>query len=128
MYRYFTLKGTWKYIDVLQDLVDSYNNSYHRSVKRTPASVNRKNQDEVWMTLYGKQPPKTGYTFNIGNQVRISKAKKVFDKGYLPNWSEEIFTILKRIPRNPPVYKLKEFDGDELEGTFFPTRVATCAN
>ena len=119
MYRYFTLKGTWKYIDVLQDFVDSYNNSYHRSIKRTPDSVNSKNEDQVWLTLYGKQPPKRGYAFDIDDQVRISKAKKLFDKGYLPNWSEDIFTISKRIPRNPPVYKLKEFDGEELEGTFY---------
>lgn len=119
MYRYFTWKGTLKYIDVLPELVESYNNSYHRSIKRTPASVSSKNEKNVWLILYGDQPPKVGYAFNIGDQVRISKLKKLFDKGYLPNWSEEIFTVSKRIPRNPPVYKLKEFDGDELDGTFY---------
>ena len=51
--------------------------------------------------------------------MRISKSKGLFEKGYLPNWSEEIFTISKRLPRNPPVYKVKEYDGDELEGTFY---------
>ena len=51
--------------------------------------------------------------------MHISKSKGLFEKGYLPNWSEEIFTVFKRLPRNPPVYKLKEYDGDELEGTFY---------
>lgn len=119
MYRYFTWKGTLKYLDVLPKLMESYNNSYHRSIRRTPASVNTNNEKDVWMTLYGNQPTKKGYTFNVGDEVRISKLKKIFDKGYLPNWSEEIFTISKRIPRNPPVYRLKEFDGDELEGSFY---------
>ena len=119
MYRYFTWKGTLKYIDVLPELVESYNNSYHRSIQRTPASVNKDNAKHVWFTLYKKQPSKKGYSFQVGDEVRISKMKKTFEKGYLPNWGEEIFTIFKRIPRNPTVYKLKEFDGDELEGTFY---------
>lgn len=100
-------------------LVQSYNNSCHRSIKTTPASVDVRNENKVWLTLYGNEPPKKGCAFNVGDHVRISKAKKLFDKGYLPNWSEEIFTISKRIPRNPPVYKLTEFDGDELEGIFY---------
>jgi len=120
MYRYFTWKGTLKYVDILQDLVDSYNHSYHRSIKRTPASVNKSTADEVWKTLYENSVLKRlPYKFKVGDQVRISKMKRMFEKGYLPNWSEEIFTISKRIPRNPPVYKLQEFDGDELEGTFY---------
>lgn len=120
MYRYFTWKGTLKYIDVLAELVHAYNTSYHRSIKRAPASVTKNDAKEVWQTLYGntlvRRPP---YKFEIAERVRISKSKKLFDKGYLPNWSEEMFTIFKRIPRNPPVYKLKEFDGDVLEGTFY---------
>ena len=119
MYRYFSMASTKTYIDVLPKLVNAYNNSFHRSIQRIPASVNKDNEDEVWITLYGNQPPQKGYEFNVGDKVRISKLKKLFDKGYLPNWSEEIFTISKRIPRNPPVYKLKEYDGDELEGSFY---------
>ena len=55
----------------------------------------------------------------MGDQVRISKAKRTFEKGYLPSWTTEVFTISKRIPRNRPVYKLQEYDGDELTGTFY---------
>ena len=119
MHRYFTWKGTLKYIDVLPELVQAYNNSYHRSIQRAPSSVTKNNEKDVWMTLYGNPFPRRGYAFDVGDEVRISKSKGLFEKGYLPNWSEEIFTISKRLPRNPPVYKVKEYDGDELEGTFY---------
>ena len=59
------------------------------------------------------------YKFNIGDQVRISKIKRKFEKGYLPNFSKEIFTISKQVPRDLPVYKLKDYDGEELKGTFY---------
>ena len=45
--------------------------------------------------------------------------KRKFEKGYLPNFSKEIFTISKQVPRDPPVYKLKDYDGGELKGTFY---------
>jgi hypothetical protein len=59
------------------------------------------------------------YKFKIGDHVRISKMKRTFEKGYLPNFSKEIFTISKRIPRDPPVYKLNDLDGEELKRTFY---------
>ena len=51
--------------------------------------------------------------------MRISKIKRKFEKGYLPNFSKEIFTVNMQIPRDPPVYKLKDYDGEELKGTFY---------
>jgi hypothetical protein len=73
----------------------------------------------VWHTLYSSEPRRKGYKFKVGDQVRISISKNIFDKGYKDNWTEEIFTISKRIPRNPVVYRLKEHDGVELSGTFY---------
>ena len=79
------------------------------------------NENQVWHTLYGDHDkvkhPK--YKFKIGDQVRISKIKHTFDKGYLPNFSKEIFTVSKQVPRDPPVYKLKDYDGEELKGKFY---------
>ena len=121
MWRYFTAKKTMQYIDVLPALVDSYNRSKHRSIQKKPINVTQDNEREVWHTLYGerenKEPVK--YKFEIGDQVRISKMKRTFEKGYLPNFSKEIFTISQQIPRQPPVYKLKNSDQEELSGTFY---------
>ena len=53
MWRYFTKHQTWRYIDVLQDLVQSYNNSPHRSIGMAPSQVSAKNQEDVWQRMYG---------------------------------------------------------------------------
>ena len=100
-------------LDMLPDLVYSYNHSEHRSIGRPPALVNSENDDEVFHTLYHNvldnvQPVK--YKFKIGDQV---------ENGYLPNYSKEIFTISKKVPRDPAVYKLRDYDGKELKGTFY---------
>ena len=121
MWRYFTAKKTLRYVDMLQDLLYSYNHSVHRSIKTEPVSVTLENEKKVWHTLYSdhteEKTPK--YKFKIGDQVRISKIKRKFEKGYLPNFSQEIFSISKQIPRDPPVYKIKVYDGEELRGTFY---------
>ena len=90
-------------------------------IYKKPVDVTVDNKKQVWHTLYGdhdeaKYPM---YKFNIGDQVRISKIKRTFEKGYLPNFSKEIFTVNKQVPRDPPVYKLKDYDGEELKGTFY---------
>ncbi len=120
MYKYFTHKNTYKYYDILQKLVDAYNNSYHRSIKMKPTQVNERNQHVVRENLYGNEKRHSRqFKFKIGDQVRVSKAKLRFEKSYLVNYSEEIFTISKRYPRNPPVYVLKDFLGEVISGTFY---------
>ena len=122
MWRYFTRNKTRRYVDILPDLVYNYNHSFHRSIQRTPAEVNSSNVLPVWKTLYGpKIPPKAKKPkFEVGDLVRISKAKKTFEKGYLPNWTTELFTVSKIIPdRYPYVYKIQDYNKEELEGTFY---------
>ena len=87
MWRYFTAKKTMRYIDVLPDLVDSYNRSKHRSIQKKPINVTQNIEQEVWHTLYGKRENKGNikYKFDVGDQVRISKMKRTFEKGYPSN-------------------------------------------
>ena len=74
----------------------------------------------VWQHLYGNESSKpVRFKFNIGDQVRISKTRRTFKKGYLPSWTEELFTVSKRVPRRPLVYKIADYDGEELAGTFY---------
>ncbi|KAI8499057.1 hypothetical protein Bbelb_235100 [Branchiostoma belcheri] len=128
MWKYFTAVNTNRYIDVLDDLVWAYNHSHHRSIKRAPVDVNRKNENVVWYTLYGDRgtprprkvrKPAHTFRFEIGDWVRLSKSKMRLEKGYTPNWTDELFTIWKRIPRHPPVYRVKDYHGEELKGTFY---------
>jgi hypothetical protein len=120
LFKYFTYKNTHQYIDILPDLLKSYNNSFHRSIRMKPIEVNKKNEDVVWHTLYGRSiSAPVRFTFQVGDQVRISKAKGIFDKGYKANWSIEIFTIAERLPRQPPVYRIKDQQGEVIEGVFY---------
>ena len=120
MYKYFTAKNTLCYIDVLSQLVKSYNNTYHRSIKMKPSQVTKANEDKVWDTLYGGDVQKrVRFKFQVGDRVRISKAKRIFEKSYLPNFTEEMFTIYKRFARQVPVYKLKDDAGEILDGAFY---------
>ena len=118
MWRYFTKHQTWRFIDVLQDFVHSYNNTHHRSIGMTPSQVNAKNQEEVWQRLYGHDG-KGVPNFRVSNRVRISKFKRLFEKGYMANWSEEMFTIHEVHPSDPPVYRLIDDLGEVLDGTFY---------
>ena len=117
MWRYFTAKKTMRYIDVLQDLVDFYNKSKHRSIQKKPINVTQKNEREVWHTLYGEREKKgpVKYKFEIGDQVRISKMKRTFEKGYLPNFSKEIFTVSQQIPRDPPCIQIERLRSGRIE-------------
>ena len=120
MWKYFTAKNTRVYIDILQDIVHVYN-SYHRSVGQAPASVSLLNVGQVRRKLYGNSwaKPIRELKFKLGDQVRISTSRRTFKKGYLPSWTEEIFTVTNIIPRVPPVYRLRDYADDEIEGVFY---------
>ncbi len=120
MWRYFTNSGSYRYIDKLQDFVYAYNHRIHRSIKHRPADVTARNESEIRHILYPslkKTLPK--YKFKVGDQVRISYLKNPFQKGYQQNWTEEIYTISQRLPRRPPVYRIKDSENNILEGTFY---------
>lgn len=125
MWRYFTYKNTYKYIDVLQDLVYSYNHSFHSSIKMSPCDVNSNNIMTVWRNLYDTKNNNLSSCsvlpkLHVGDYVRITKSKHIFQKGYESNWSDEIFIISSIIDRNPwPVYTIKDLKGENIEGTFY---------
>ena len=89
-----------------------------------PSQVTKANEAKVWETLYGDDVHKrVRFKFQVGNRVRISKAKRLFEKSYLPNFTEEMFTVYKRFARQVPVYKLKD-DADEiLDGSFYESEI-----
>ena len=108
-------------MDILQDIMQGSNNSYHRSIGRAPASVGLLSVGQVRRKLNGNSWMKPGreLKFKLGDQVCISKSRRTFKKGYLPLSTEEIFTVTKIIPRVPPVYRLQDYADDEIEGVFY---------
>ena len=122
MWKYFTAHETRRWIDTYDRLVEGYNNTFHRSVKMTPIEASKpENSSLVWYNLYGAYlaaeygQPK----FKVGETVRISKYKTVFDKGYLPNYSEEFFKIKQVKIGKPIVYELEDTKGEELTGIYY---------
>ena len=118
MWKYFTHKNTMRYIDVLDDLMHSYNNTFHRTIKMTPSEVNAQNEEEVRARLY-RPKSKLVWKFQVGDKVRIGRGKREFKKGYLPSWTDEIFTIASRRPSDPPVYQVKDYNGELIGGNFY---------
>ena len=122
MFKYFTDNNTNKYIDVLPDLVEDYNNTVHSSTKFTPVEASKKeNELKVWRNLYPDRykTSRLNPKFSVGDEVRITKKKTVFEKGYTTRWTEEIFTIKEIRETNPITYKLEDLQGEEIKGTFY---------
>jgi hypothetical protein len=119
MWKYFTHRETLTYVDVLSEMVASYDHTVHRTMGIPPAEVTWANQTTVSKRLYGRKGPTKSCKFSPGDRVRLSKAKRTFKKGYLPNWTEELLTVVKCIETRPPVYLFKDDHGEIVEGTFY---------
>ena len=102
MWKQFTVQGNTAYLDILPKILKQYNNTKHSSIKTAPAQAStKKNQSAVYFNLYGNMEQLSSKPkFKVGDKVRISNYKrKVFDKGYTPNWTEEIFVVDKIYPQ-----------------------------
>ena len=120
LWKYFTMTLKQKWTDVLQDTVHAYNHSKHRTLGMRPVDVNDGNVDDVRQIWSSGRPSTARSAFKVGDLVRISKMKSVFAKGYLPNWTEELFTISSiNRKKSPIMYKLKDYSGEEIEGSFY---------
>jgi len=127
IFKYFTHKGTQKYIDVLQHIVKSYNNTVSSATGHKPAEVTKENEQKVWDFLYGGEGryPKLQVaarprkTIKIGSHVRISRDSATFYKGYEGLWSHEIFKVTKIIRKPQTLYELEDLEGKAISGRFY---------
>ena len=102
------------YIDKLGDIVNEYNNAYHRTIKMKPVDVKDNAYIDSDKDVNDKDPK-----FQVGDHLRISKYKSVFAKGYTPNWSEEVSAIKEVKNRVPWTYVISDLNGEETIGTFY---------
>ena len=119
MWKYFTHRETLTYVNVLSEMVASYRHTVHRTIGIPPAEVMWANQTPVSKMLYGRKGPKQSCKCSLRDRVRLSKGKRTFKKGYLPDWTEELFTVVKCIETRPPVCLVKYDHGEILEGIFY---------
>ena len=114
IYKYMTSISKNVYIDKLDDIVDEYNNTYHTTIKMKPIDVKDNMYINTSKEINNKDPK-----FKVGDRIRISKYKNIFAKGYMPNWSEEVFVIKKVKNTIPWTYVINDLSGEEIIGTFY---------
>lgn len=119
MWREFSLRGKYQWVNILPDLLMEYNERKHRTIGMRPIDVTKKKEKHLLNTVYSSIKIAGRAKFKVGDHVRISKAKSLFAKGYTPNWSTEIFTIVKVQITNPVTYKLEDMRGQPIEGGFY---------
>ena len=123
MYRMFTSRGRRVWINDIQNLVDAYNSSYHRSIKRKPNQVNSSNEAAVRSILFppesARKPPK----LKIGDTVRITRKKNIFMKGYEQSWSYEVFYITDVKRTIPITYEIRDYNQQPINGSFYESEV-----
>ena len=125
IYKFFTYKQTYTYIDNLQEFMNSYNNTYHRSIKMKPSDVTTENQGQLWFTQYVEpllhsQGRKITHKYKIGSLVRISHIRGVFAREYNVRWTGELFRVIEVLSKNRiPMYKLKDYNGEDVDGYFY---------
>ena len=114
IYKYMTSISKNVYIDKSDDIEDEYNNTYHITIKMKPIDVKDNTYINADKEINNKDPK-----FKVGDHVRISKYKINFAKGYMPNWSEEVFVIKKVKNTIPWTYVITDLNGEEILATFY---------
>ena len=102
------------YFDVLDNIVNKYNNTVHRTIKIKPIDVTSDSHTEYNEDSNEKDPK-----FKVGDRVRISKYKNIFAKGYTQSWSEKVSIISKIKDTVPWTYAISDLNGEPITGTFY---------
>ena len=102
------------YFDLLDDIVDKYNNTVHKTIKMKPVDITDNSYAEC-NEDFNKKDPK----LKVGDHVRISKYKNIFAKGYTPNWSEKVFVVSKIKNIVPWTHVASDLTGEEITGSFY---------
>ena len=102
------------YFDVLDDIVDKYNKTLHRTIKMKRIDVTDDSYAE-----YNEDFNKKDHKFKVGDHVRASEYKNIFAKGYTPNWLQEVFVISKIKSTVPWTYVISDLKREKITGSFY---------
>lgn len=118
--KYLSYYRTKKFIDILPDIIKGYNNTIHSRTKFKPIDVNITNQRLVYRNLFKTRLSLEKQRYEIGDKVRLFLVRGKFAKGYLPNYTEEIFFIHKILFSSPHYkYKVRDNKGVILRGAYY---------
>ena len=114
LYKHMTATGKNGCYDVLDDVVNKYNNTKHSTIKMKPIDVKDTNK-RVYIDEHNEKDSR----FKVADRVRISKLKNIFAEGYTPNWSKELFIVDKINDTVPYTYNLKDLNDEEIIGSLY---------
>ena len=114
IFKHMTAISKNVYFDVLNDIVNKYNTTVHRTIKMKPIDV-----ISNFYAKYNEDSNEKDPKFRVGDRVRISKYKNIFTKGYTPNWSEENFAVSKIKDRVPWTYVISHLNDKPITGSFY---------
>src|SRR5271170_4430233 len=122
MWKRFTAENTRNWIDMLDKLLHDYNNRLHSTIGMTPVEASLKENEMIVLENINNKTrnvPKAKAKFKVGDKVRISRIKAIFEKGYLPNWSEELYVVVEVQKTTPVTYVVKDLLGERIKGSFY---------
>ena len=114
IFKHMTAISKNVYFNVLEDSVNKYDNTVHRTIKMKPIDIT-----DDFYAEYNEDSNKRNPKFKVGDHVRICKYKNIFARGYVSNWSEEIFLIKKVKNTVPWTYSINDLNGEEITGSFY---------
>lgn len=115
----FQLVSSFKWIDFIDRILNRYNHRVHRSTGFAPLAINKRNAKKVLKRLSKKGVGRRRKKFRVGDIVRISKFKNLFEKGYTKNWSTELYTVEEVKKTRPVTYKIRDSSGETIKGGFY---------
>ena len=119
MYKMFSLQGSYKWVRQLPEIESDYNSRKHRTIGMAPKDVTKSKEKYLLSTVFAHPKVQSKAMFKMGDVVRISKYKTVFAKGYLPNWTTELFKIRLIKHGTPVTYMLEDTRGNPIQGRFY---------
>ena len=122
-------RNSHKWIDVIQNITDSYNATWHRSIKTAPRDVTPENSPDVFRNIYHEliteKPVKPRYS--IGDRVHVVAKKQMFRKAYKQNYSHHVYIIKEILKSKPVTYTILNSDGEQAEGTYYTEELVPAA-
>ena len=126
IFRAMTHNRSHRWIDYLQSITKSYNNTYHRTLGKPPNDVTNEDRYRLWnlqrKNANQRAPPT--YKFKIGDTVRISHVRNLFRREYDERWTREFFYVTSRFVKDGMCfYTLKDFGNEEISGSFYQSQL-----
>lgn len=123
LFKLFTLNGKHRWIDLLEQVTTRHNNTKHHTINIQPKNVNKKNEKALLQSVYNHLKVALLQKVRVGDIVRISKSNNVIEKGYVPNWTTELFKISKVQITNFPTYLLEDMHRQPISGGLYTTEL-----